>query len=313
MKAVAPWVRTRLRTAPGPAVALLLLVLVTSFLAAAFPGAVDAYESRGLRHEVSATAPDGSVIQLSSDPGQDVDGGPEGNADALRAGRLTENYRRILAALPDSLRVDTGQSAYGARTLKPVQATDKWLPELNGGWPVFTLSAQTAVAEHSTPASGRLPRAAAGSVTPATGTVEAAVTSATARALRIEAGSTIHVPRADGTPSPYGSPASSNHCGRSRATGPSNPCCARRRTSTRRISPLCRTGTAHCCWPPKRHPSCCPCPWTPRPTGASLPTPTGWTSSVCPGSGGDRLPRTRPAAERAAHRGGAAAGDQHRP
>ncbi|MEU9946747.1 FtsX-like permease family protein [Streptomyces sp. NPDC047939] len=200
MKATAPWIRTRLRTAPGSAAALLLLVLVTSFLAAAFPGAVAAYESRGLRHEVSATSPDGSVIQLSSDPWQDVDGEPEKIFDALEARRLTENYQQILAALPKSLRVDTGQSAYGARTRKPVAATDTWLPELNGGWPVFTLSAQTAVAEHSTPASGRLPRATAGSVTPATETVEAAVTSATARALRIKVGSTIHVPRANGAP-----------------------------------------------------------------------------------------------------------------
>ncbi|WP_326665225.1 FtsX-like permease family protein [Streptomyces sp. NBC_00385] len=200
MKATAPWVRTRLRTAPGPAVALLLLVLVTSFLAAAFPGAVAAYESRGLRHEVSATTPDGSVIQLSSDPWQDVDGAREKIFNALEARRLTENYQQILAALPKSLRVDTGQSAYGARTLKPVEATDAWLPELNGGRPVFTLSAQTAVAEHSTLASGRLPRATAGSVDLATGTVEAAVTSATARALRIKAGSTVHVPRADGAP-----------------------------------------------------------------------------------------------------------------
>lgn len=193
MKATAPWVRTRLRTAPGSAVALLLLVLVTSFLAAAFPGAVAAYESRGLRHEVSATAPDGSVVQLSSDPWQDRDGAPEDVFDALEARRLTENYQQILAAMPKSLRVDTGQSAYGARTLKPVEATDAWLPELNGGRPVFTLSAQTAVAEHSTLASGRLPRAAAGSVDLATETVEAAVTSATARSLRIKVGSTVHV------------------------------------------------------------------------------------------------------------------------
>ncbi|MGW0940218.1 FtsX-like permease family protein [Streptomyces sp. NPDC002666] len=193
MKATAPWVRTRLRTAPGSAVALLLLVLVTSFLAAAFPGAVAAYESRGLRHEVSATSPDGSVIQLSSDPWQDRDAEPEKIFDALEARRLTENYRQILAALPKSLRVDTGQSAYGARTRKPVEATDAWLPELNGGRPVFTLSAQTAVAEHSTLASGRLPRAAAGSVDLATETVEAAVTSATARSLRIKVGSTVHV------------------------------------------------------------------------------------------------------------------------
>lgn len=200
MKAAAPWVRTRLRTAPGPAVALLLLVLVTSFLAAAFPGAVDAYESRGLRHEVSAASPGRSVIQLTSDPRQDTDGGPEEGADALRTRRLTGNHQRILAALPEFLRADTGQSAYGARIIEPVQATDEWLPQLDGGGPAFTLSAQSGVAEHSTLASGRLPVASAGSVTPDTDTVEAAVTSATARSLRIKAGSTIHVPRAGGGP-----------------------------------------------------------------------------------------------------------------
>lgn len=45
--ACAPWVRTRLRTAPGAACALGLLVLLTAFLAAAFPRAVDAYETKG--------------------------------------------------------------------------------------------------------------------------------------------------------------------------------------------------------------------------------------------------------------------------
>ena len=35
---VAPWVRTRLRTAPGAAAALGVLVLFTAFLAAGFPG-----------------------------------------------------------------------------------------------------------------------------------------------------------------------------------------------------------------------------------------------------------------------------------
>ncbi|MEW2175853.1 FtsX-like permease family protein [Streptomyces sp. NPDC005406] len=200
MKAAAPWVRTRLRTAPGPAVALLLLVLATSFLAAAFPRAVDAYEGRGLRHEVSAAVPWRSVIQLTSDARQEMDGEPDRRADALRPPRLTGNHRRILAALPESLRADTGQSAYGARTLDPVEATDEWLPELNGGRPVFTLSTQAEVAEHSTLTSGRLPRTTAGSVTPATPTVEAAVTSATARSLRIKAGSIVHVPRAEGAP-----------------------------------------------------------------------------------------------------------------
>ncbi|MGW3655048.1 FtsX-like permease family protein [Streptomyces sp. NPDC005151] len=197
MKAAAPWVRTRLRTAPGPAVALMLLVLVTSFLAAAFPRAADTYESQGLRHEMSGASPDRSAIQLTEEP-QYQGSAPSDWADSLQFRRLTKHYRQILAALPKPLRADTGQSAYGAHILKPVAATDEWLPQLDGGGPVFTLFAQAGIAEHSTLTSGRLPRATAGSVTPAADAVEAAVTSATAKSLHIKAGSTIHVPRPGG-------------------------------------------------------------------------------------------------------------------
>ncbi|MBM7440808.1 FtsX-like permease family protein [Streptomyces sp. HB132] len=198
MKAAAPWVRTRLRTAPGSAVALSLLVLVTSFLAAAFPRAVDTYEGQGLRHEISSASPERSAIQLTDQPMQHEDSGPRDWADSLQSRQLTEHHREILAALPKPLRADTGQSAYGARILKPVAATDEWLPRLDGGETVFTLVAQAGIAEHSTLASGRLPGAPAGSAIPDADAVEAAVTSATAKSLHIKVGSTIHVPRPDG-------------------------------------------------------------------------------------------------------------------
>lgn len=55
--ACAPWVRTRLRTAPAAACALGLLVLVTAFLAAAFPRAVDTYESKGCATTWSSRTP----------------------------------------------------------------------------------------------------------------------------------------------------------------------------------------------------------------------------------------------------------------
>ncbi|MGW6460733.1 FtsX-like permease family protein [Streptomyces sp. NPDC055078] len=201
MRAVAPWVRTRLRAAPGPAVALMLLALVTSFLAAVFPRAVEAYESEGLRHELGAASPDLGGVRLSAAPDANTDGlDPAAPAAELSPERLAKQYRQILAALPEPLRADTGQSAYGARTAgKPVAATDPWLPELDGGRPVFTLSAQAGLAEHTRPVSGRLPRATATS--PATDAVEGVVTSATARALGIKVGSTVHLPR-QGAPRP---------------------------------------------------------------------------------------------------------------
>ncbi|NED16742.1 hypothetical protein G3I31_00850, partial [Streptomyces sp. SID9913] len=53
-KVIAPWVRTRLRTAPGTALALALLVAVTAFLAAALPRSVDRYGDTGLRQAVES-------------------------------------------------------------------------------------------------------------------------------------------------------------------------------------------------------------------------------------------------------------------
>ncbi|MEU5400554.1 FtsX-like permease family protein [Streptomyces sp. NPDC005963] len=194
MRAVAPWVRTRLRTSPGAAVALLVLVLVTSFLAAAFPRAVDAYESEGLRREIGAASPDRSVIQFTEGPAEEFATDPE-NPDDPEAGarhrlgpeRMAKAYRTILASLPAPLRADVDQSAHGVRSVEPERASDPWLPELDGGRPVFAFHARAGLADHSTLLKGRLPRASNGS-----GTVEGAVTAATAETLRIKVGSTVH-------------------------------------------------------------------------------------------------------------------------
>lgn len=53
----APWVRTRLRAAPVATVAFGVLVLVTAFLAAVLPRAVEAYETDGLRAAVAGASP----------------------------------------------------------------------------------------------------------------------------------------------------------------------------------------------------------------------------------------------------------------
>ncbi|MFI1016482.1 FtsX-like permease family protein [Streptomyces sp. NPDC020965] len=195
VRAVAPWVRTRLRTSPGPALALTALVLITSFLAAAFPRAVDTYEADGLRHELAAAVPERSALRFTVGPQPDDD--PEARADALRPETLTERYRQIQKGLPAPLRADTTESSYGVRITKPVRAGDRWLPELDGGRPVFTLSAPAALAENSRLRAGRLPRPAPDGAD----TVEAAVTTDTAKTLRAKVGSTVHLPRAgDATP-----------------------------------------------------------------------------------------------------------------
>ncbi|GGZ35461.1 membrane protein [Streptomyces inusitatus] len=196
-RTAAPWVRTRLRTAPGAALALALLALLTSFLAAAFPRAVDAYESEGLRHELSSAIPQRSVFGLSAAPQEDAD--PDDRAAALRGARVAEQYREIVAGLPKPLRADAEGSAYGARVLTPVPADDPWLPHLDGGPTVFTVSSQAGLESRSELRSGRLPRA--GHTGPTAGRVEAAVTVRTAAVLGIKAGSTVHLAR-DGTRGP---------------------------------------------------------------------------------------------------------------
>ncbi|MBT2397306.1 ABC transporter permease [Streptomyces sp. ISL-100] len=191
-KAVAPWVRTRLRSAPGPAVALVLLVLLTSALAAAFPRAVDTYEDRGLRHAVSTASAHQSVVELTTDL-SDPEIDPSRRHESARPALMAEQYGKARGLLPDGLAADAAQSAYGVRTIEPFIADDPWLPRPDGLPPKFSLSSQSGLPEHSRLREGRLPRAEAGTVTGRTRAVEAAVTAATAKSLRLKVGSTVHV------------------------------------------------------------------------------------------------------------------------
>ncbi|RVU24282.1 FtsX-like permease family protein [Streptomyces antnestii] len=190
--AVAPWVRTRLRTAPGAAWALALLVALTSCLAAAFPRAVEDYEDAGLRHAVSEAAPERTVLDLTmAEPGLTL---LPGKRDEMVRGASTKAaYRRVVRSLSAPLAVDAAQSSYGLRTTKALTAADPWLPRPDGLPAALTLSAQSGLAGHATVVRGRLPRVD-GQVTADSRQVEAAVTAATARALHIEPGALIHVP-----------------------------------------------------------------------------------------------------------------------
>ncbi|MEU5346255.1 FtsX-like permease family protein [Streptomyces sp. NPDC020766] len=189
---VAPWIRTRLRTAPGAAVALALLVMATACLAAAFPRAVERYEDAGLRQAVvDATAPRTSLQVSAPSPGNYVPQ-PE-RESALRPDSMRKAYERVLNTIERPLAVDPGQSTYGVRNVNNLEAAETWLPMPSGLPARLSLAAQSGVAEHSKVSAGRLPRAD-GTVSAATREVEAAVTTATAKRLRIKVGSVIHVP-----------------------------------------------------------------------------------------------------------------------
>ncbi|MEW1724526.1 FtsX-like permease family protein [Streptomyces sp. NPDC093109] len=205
-RAVAPWVRTRLRTAPGAAAALGALVLLTAVLAAAFPRAVDAYEGEGLRREIAGAPVTGTVLQLTA-PQAGLELPEDARVAAMRPDALDAVYRRALARLADPLRVDLTQSAYGVRTGEPLIGTDRWLPRPDGLPPRFTLATQSELAAHATVRSGRLPSASSSALSSASASgnsqpqeVEAAVTTATARQLRLRVGTVLALNDFGGAP-----------------------------------------------------------------------------------------------------------------
>ncbi|MFE9292564.1 FtsX-like permease family protein [Streptomyces niveus] len=195
VRIVAPWVRTRLRTAPGAAAAMAVLVVLTAYLAAAFPRSVDAYETNGLRHDIRTAVAAESVLEVSMRaPGPGVR--QADREEVLRGAWVARTQGKITGSLPAPVRADEGGSAYGVRTSQPVEGTDAWLPAPDNLPPMLTLAAQAGLDRHSTLREGRLPRAE-GAVTERTGEVEAAVTAATAKSLGIKVGSVVHVPGVD--------------------------------------------------------------------------------------------------------------------
>ncbi|MGC5563110.1 FtsX-like permease family protein [Streptomyces sp. FR-108] len=195
---VAPWIRTRLRAAPGAAVALALLVLATVCLAASFPRAVDRYEDAGLRRAVTDATALRTSVQMSAPPPSL--GASQGERESvLRPASVRERYQRILKVIERPLVADPDQSAYGVRTTKSLEAPEKWLPRPTGLPAQMTLVAQNGLADHARLREGRLPRAD-GTVTAATPELEAAVTTETARRLHIKVGAVIHVPAVERAP-----------------------------------------------------------------------------------------------------------------
>ncbi|MEU1126452.1 ABC transporter permease, partial [Streptomyces sp. NPDC005899] len=194
--ACAPWVRTRLRTAPGVFAALAVLVCVTAFLAAAFPRAVDAYGTKALRQEVAGAAPGQSVLEVTSPP-PSLGQPSAAREEVMRDEALSRTHRALIGSLADPLRADASRSSYGVQTTKPITATEPWLPRPDAMPPRLTYATPSALPEHSRLREGRWP-AVHGEVTRATREVEAAVTEETAAELDMKPGSTIAVPTQSG-------------------------------------------------------------------------------------------------------------------
>jgi len=196
---VAPsWVRVRLRTAPGAAAALALLVLVTAFLAAAVPRVWDRYQDAGLLRAVERATPARTTVTVTTpQPGLELSAAAR--AEALRPPALHDQYTKVLQAVGRPLVTDPDQSSYGVRTTDAITVHDPWIPRPSGLPAQIHLVAQSALGEHATVRTGRLPRADA-PVTAASVRVEAAVTEETARNLHMKVGSVVHVPAVSRAP-----------------------------------------------------------------------------------------------------------------
>ncbi|PWI18356.1 hypothetical protein DI272_32595 [Streptomyces sp. Act143] len=187
--AVAPWIRTRLRTAPGAALALALLVALTACLGAALPRAVDRSADAGLHRAVEQAGADRTSILLYARPEYGIVSDQD-----LRPATLAAQYKKILATVEKPLVVDPRQSTYGVRGSTNLEVPDPWLPRPTGTPAQVALVAQQGLADHIRSVEGRLPRAPATPADAMTPEVEAAVSARTAKSLHIRIGSVIHVP-----------------------------------------------------------------------------------------------------------------------
>ncbi|WP_267713562.1 FtsX-like permease family protein [Streptomyces sp. CoH17] len=188
----APWTRTRLRAAPGAAVALAVLVALTACLAAAFPRALDRYTDAGLRRAVDRAPADvtGVLISAAPDPGV----GEATVEDSLRPRRLADAYRSVLGLVEHPLAADEEQSSYGVRTTESLPSPDTWLPRPDGLPAEMVLVAPQDLDGRARLRSGRLPKVPGGQADASTTEVEAAVTEETARILHMKVGSVVHIP-----------------------------------------------------------------------------------------------------------------------
>ncbi|WP_031045686.1 ABC transporter permease [Streptomyces sp. NRRL F-5650] len=188
----APWIRTRLRAAPGAAVALAVLVALTACLAAAFPRALDRYTDAGLRRAVERAPADVTGVLLSAAPDPGVNEATL--EESLRPRRLTDAYRSVLGLVEHPLAADEEQSSYGVRTTESLPSPEQWLPRPDGLPAEMVLVAPQGLDGHARLRSGRLPKVTGGQADASTTEVEAAVTEETARTLRMKVGSVVHVP-----------------------------------------------------------------------------------------------------------------------
>ncbi|WP_327291061.1 FtsX-like permease family protein [Streptomyces sp. NBC_01198] len=183
------WLRTRLRAAPLGALALAALVLVTAFLAAALPRAVDRYEDRALRRAV-AEAPARDRGLTVSDDFRSADDDTSAD-DRLAPGSLDSVEKVFRALLRPPVRIAPDDVVLGVRSGAEAEVPDPELPRTSSHAPGADLVAQAGLADHATLVAGRLPRPEPAG--PPALAFEGAVTQKTAQVLHLKVGQRIHL------------------------------------------------------------------------------------------------------------------------
>uniref|UniRef100_UPI003D726FF9 ABC transporter permease n=1 Tax=Actinacidiphila sp. bgisy160 TaxID=3413796 RepID=UPI003D726FF9 len=182
------WIRARLRAAPGGTLALAALVLVTAFLVAALPRAVDGYEDTALRDTVSHAPLPGRSVTMSLQVSRlSVPFDPEA---LLTSTSLKETEKEFQKLVRPPLTLERDQTVYGVSSVD-TSATDPGLPRIPGDTPLppkGTLVAQPDLAANTRLVEGRLPHPRADDRS-----VEAVITDRTAKVMKLRTGSAFHL------------------------------------------------------------------------------------------------------------------------
>ncbi|MFC1443392.1 FtsX-like permease family protein [Streptacidiphilus sp. N1-10] len=197
--AVAPWTRTRLRSAAGAALALTVLVLATTFIAAGFPRWYDRYQDGALRSELAKAGVSGSALEAVAGFSNDGTLPQLGGASAVSPSNLA-TVRSKLADILTEVPAETTGGSTGVHTtgirdflMDPGLARPEGIP------PLMTLDWQDGDASRLKLLQGRMPQAPdAGSAAP--GELEIAISAATATTVHIRLGQVLHLAPQQGAP-----------------------------------------------------------------------------------------------------------------
>jgi putative ABC transport system permease protein len=187
-RATLHWVRVRLSTARGAALATFALVMATAFLAAALPRAVDRYEDSSLRHSVESARPQNRGISLTDSYDPAANPLAEDPLSPYVVDHVEQEFQKLVRPPVALLK---GGAVYGVRTGKESDVPDPELPRTSSHDPAADLVAQAGLAPHVRLLSGRMPHGVpAGMTSPS---LEGVVTQKTAQVLHLKVGQTVHL------------------------------------------------------------------------------------------------------------------------